>query len=209
MPFGKSAINPDFLQQPPAVLISRDDLGRGSQMDEDYPAEFPPSPIRSLSESESPLPMVRETFTSNIKSRLRSTSEGDHFNKDNKNKDHKRKMTWTLGMAFEGLNISQAQKERDLMELGRLEQGGPTTRRERRRLQNRLAQRAFRARSKVQNAEAAARLTDLEQLVEMQADQLRQMNEALEKLQRENAALEAQSSAKAYAERAHYNKDAP
>jgi hypothetical protein len=43
----------------------------------------------------------------------------------------------------------------------------------------------------------------------MQADQLRKMNEALEKLQRENAALKAQSSAKANAERAHYNKGAP
>jgi len=60
-------------------------------------------------------------------------------------------MTWTSGMANEGPNVSQAQKEAELRELERLEQGGAATRRERRRLQNRLAQRAFRARSKLQN----------------------------------------------------------
>ena len=64
---------------------------------------------------------------------------------------HKRKMTWSSGMASEGPNVSKAQKEQELLELERLEQGGAATRRERRRLQNRLAQRAFRARSKLQN----------------------------------------------------------
>ena len=54
-------------------------------------------------------------------------------------------------MASEAPNVSQAQKQAELLELERLESGGPATRRERRRLQNRLAQRAFRARSKLQN----------------------------------------------------------
>lgn len=65
-------------------------------------------------------------------------------------------MTWTPGMINEGPNVPQDQKEKELAELMRLEQGGTATRRERRRLQNRLAQRAFRARSKVQNAEVSS-----------------------------------------------------
>jgi hypothetical protein len=55
-------------------------------------------------------------------------------------------------MANEGPNVSKVQKEQELRELELLQQGGPATRRERRRLQNRLAQRAFRARSKLQNS---------------------------------------------------------
>lgn len=59
---------------------------------------------------------------------------------------------WT-GEPDEGPNVSRAQKDRELVELAELGAGGSGMRRERRRLQNRLAQRAFRARSKVQNQE--------------------------------------------------------
>jgi hypothetical protein len=65
-------------------------------------------------------------------------------------RDHKRKFIWTSSMAYEGPNVPQAQKERELEELERLEAGGAETKRERRRLQNRMAQRAYRARSKRQ-----------------------------------------------------------
>ena len=54
-------------------------------------------------------------------------------------------------MADEGPNVSKVQKAQELRELELLQQGGPATGRERRWLQNRLAQRAFRARSKLQN----------------------------------------------------------
>ena len=53
-------------------------------------------------------------------------------------------------MTNQGPNVPQAQKERGLEELERLDAGGAEMKRERRRLQNRMAQRAYRARSKRQ-----------------------------------------------------------
>jgi len=66
------------------------------------------------------------------------------------NRGHKRKLTWTPSMANDAPNVSQAQKDRELEELKRLEAGGAEMKGERRRLQNRMAQRAYRARSKIQ-----------------------------------------------------------
>ena len=55
----------------------------------------------------------------------------------------KRKMTWSAGM---GDDVDSGEGEN-----GEMEQVGTGSRRDRRRLQNRLAQRAFRARSKINN----------------------------------------------------------
>ena len=109
--------------------------------------EFPASPLHSVSPSPSPIEAVprRGGLRRSSDSVVRDNSTGRGT------RGHKRKMTWTSGMASEAPNVSQAQKQAELLELERLESGGPATRRERRRLQNRLAQRAFRARSKLQN----------------------------------------------------------
>jgi len=107
-------------------------------------------------------------------------------------------------MAHEGPNVSREQKEQELAQLERMEDDAdPEERRARRRLQNRLAQRAFRARSKVYNREvrqwhgrpltmkAQSHLTELEDLVEAQNEQIQSMSASLDRLQRENAALKA------------------
>ena len=107
-------------------------------------------------------------------------------------------------MAYEGPNVSREQKEQELAQLERLEdEANPDERRARRRLQNRLAQRAFRARSKVNNREvgrwrstpltkkAQSHLNELEDLVESQNEQIQSMSATLDRLQRENTALKA------------------
>lgn len=61
-------------------------------------------------------------------------------------------------MADEGPNVSREQKEQELAQLERTEnEADPDERHVRRRLQNRLAQRAFRARYKVNNREVSRR----------------------------------------------------
>lgn len=116
--------------------------------------EYPQSPLRSISGSTSPAP-INAKLEEGIKGRLRRTSDSSFARSNGSGKrGHKRKTTWCEGMAYEGPNVSREQKEHELAQLERMEDDAdPDERRARRRLQNRLAQRAFRARSKVHNRE--------------------------------------------------------
>lgn len=114
--------------------------------------DYPASPLCSVSGSPSPL----STYPSEPPAQHRARRASEHLPRSETKggkRAHKRKLTWTPGMSAEGPNVSDEQKMRELLELERLEEGGAGTRRDRRRLQNRLAQRAFRARSKVANNE--------------------------------------------------------
>lgn len=120
--------------------------------------ECPPSPLQSVSTSASPMPMPSDSEPLLKRSRGRRASESALANSGkNGKRAQKRKHTWTPGMAAEGPNVSAEQKIKELQDLDRLMAGGPAFRRERRRLQNRLAQRAFRARSKISNKEVGSR----------------------------------------------------
>lgn len=121
--------------------------------DADAQAEHPESPLCAVSPGSSILsvriPLPHE----------RSTSEG-FSPRTRLQSGHKRKLTWSPSMAREGPNISQAQKELELAELARLESGGPELKEAKRKLQNRLAQRAFRARSKLVNSAVSREYAD-------------------------------------------------
>ncbi|ORX35227.1 hypothetical protein BD324DRAFT_82844 [Kockovaella imperatae] len=80
----------------------------------------------------------------------------------------------------------------ELAELARLERGGRPMRKERRKLQNRLAQRAFRARSRVLRKDAASHLADVEERNASQQSELERLHRMVDQLEQENKSLKRQ-----------------
>ncbi|KAK4687199.1 hypothetical protein P7C73_g2908, partial [Tremellales sp. Uapishka_1] len=69
--------------------------------------------------------------------------------------------------------------------------GGKPKRGEKRKMQNRIAQRAFRARTKIHHIEVAKQMSQLKALTEAQAQRLDKLTHLVDKLQKENTALKA------------------
>ena len=112
-------------------------------------SNYPTSPLQSL-----PFEISSNSHESSSRSsRRRSESAVDNHRP--RKRVHNRKNTWSAGFE-EGPNVSQQKKEQELAELERLEEAGPAARKDKRRIQNRLAQRAFRARAKVFGKEVSS-----------------------------------------------------
>ena len=115
--------------------------------------EYPPSPLQSISSRSSPSSEYHQALP-NIKSRLRRQSDSAALSSTKSSaeaclgalRSRKKK---SLGLPFGGPNVCIEQKILELEQLEDLDDGGVTAKKERRKIQNRLAQRAFRARSKV------------------------------------------------------------
>ncbi|ORX36877.1 hypothetical protein BD324DRAFT_475854 [Kockovaella imperatae] len=84
--------------------------------------------------------------------------------------------------------------EDELEQLRLLEMGGPAMKKDKRRLQNKLAQRSFRARSRIVRREAANHLADVEVKTVNQMEELKLLRIMVENLRKENLELKRRFS---------------
>ncbi|KAL7421776.1 hypothetical protein Q5752_003547 [Cryptotrichosporon argae] len=111
---------------------------------------------------------------------------------------HKRRATWASGPGAHDDDADDDDDEDGLDELPlghevvELGPNGKPKRTERRRMQNRLAQRAFRARKKVHQHEVAIQMQHQNQTIDAQSGQIKHLTELVDRLQRELISVKAQ-----------------
>jgi len=99
------------------------------------------------------------------------------------------------GLEEQRLTAEDMADDDELAELRDIEAGGASRRAERRRMRNKLAQRAFRARAKVSRKDVATRLVEVDALAATQNKELALLRPIIHTLRTENSQLKHQMKA--------------
>lgn len=191
--------HPPVMQSIPTAAIQQGSGPLYSQsmpyMDDQFANyEAPPSPLNCISpQSFSPTPSVSDSAAADKRSLSLSLSpfslqSPPSPSQSSTKRFKRRRATLDEDKLFSRLPFNKIERDKELDRLDE-ETGGHASRKDKRRLQNRYAQRAFRARARVQNKEEAAHMQHLERLNVVQSGMLEKMSGLVDRLQKENSYL--------------------